>query len=79
MGRIKSTMVKKAAKQLHESVEGFNENFDNNKKLLKGTIYYKSVRNKVAGGIVRLAKKKKLKEKRENKEIKEDGRGTAEN
>jgi ribosomal protein S17E len=71
MGRVKSQMIKKAARQLHEQVEDFSEDFDHNKKLLKGTIHYKSVRNKIAGGIVRLAKKQKHKE---NKRIKEDDR-----
>lgn len=80
MGRIKILMVKKAARQLYESVEDFSDDFEHNKKLLKGTIYYKSVRNKVAGGIVRLASKDKKQKRREQKEDKrtEDDRGTAE-
>jgi len=64
MGRIKSSMVKKAARQLYSEVEGFNADFDNNKALLGGTMEYKSMRNKVAGRIVRLSrndKKKKVK------------------
>lgn len=61
MGRIKSAMIKKAAKQLYEEVEGFNEDFDHNKALLMGTMPYKSMRNKVAGGIVRLASNAKKK------------------
>ena len=63
MGRIKQLMVKKAALQLFEQVEGFNDNFENNKKLLKDTMPSKSVRNKVAGGLVRLANKQKQKDK----------------
>lgn len=63
MGRIKPLMVKKAALQLFEQVEGFNDNFENNKKLLKDTMPSKAVRNKVAGGLVRLAKKQKQKDK----------------
>lgn len=59
MGRIKSTMIKRAAKELVETAEGFTEDFENNKKLLKGTMSYKSVRNKVAGAIVVLKKKEK--------------------
>ena len=55
-------MVKKAALQLFEQVEGFNDNFENNKKLLKNTMPSKSVQNKVAGGLVRLAKKQKQKD-----------------
>lgn len=56
MGRIKSAMIKRTAQQLHASVEGFNSNFENNKKLLKGVFPYKSMRNQIAGAIVKLAK-----------------------
>lgn len=62
MGRIKTLMVKKAAREIFATVEGFTEDFEKNKKLLKNTMPSKSVRNKVAGGIVRLAKQRKLKE-----------------
>ncbi|MFH1289886.1 MAG: 30S ribosomal protein S17e [Nanoarchaeota archaeon] len=62
MGRIKPLMVKKAAADLFVTVEGFSEDFEKNKKLLKDTMPSKKVRNKVAGGIVGLAKKKRLKE-----------------
>jgi len=62
MGRIKPLMVKKAAAELFSSVDGFSEDFDKNKKLLKDTMPSKTIRNKVAGGIVGLAKKKRLKE-----------------
>lgn len=55
-------MVKKAAAELFSSVDGFSEDFDKNKKLLKDTMPSKTIRNKVAGGIVGLAKKKRLKE-----------------
>jgi ribosomal protein S17E len=61
MGRIKSTMMRKAARELVDTTEEFTEDFENNKKLLKGTIPYKSVRNKVAGAIVVLKKRKKQK------------------
>ena len=59
MGRVKPAMIKKAAKQLYEEVHGFNDNFDHNKSLLNGTMEYKSMRNRVAGGIVRLVKNEK--------------------
>jgi len=65
MGRIKSLMIKKAALQLFEEAEGFTEDFENNKKLLKDTMPSKSVRNKVAGGLVRLVRKKRQKESSE--------------
>lgn len=55
MGRIKSLMVKKAAKQLiNEDV--FNTEFENNKKALKNTMPSKPIRNKIAGYITRLMK-----------------------
>ncbi|MBM3233123.1 30S ribosomal protein S17e [Candidatus Pacearchaeota archaeon] len=57
MGRIKSTMVKKAAKQLLET-EHFNTDFDHNKRLLQGHMPSKPIRNKVAGYIARLTKMK---------------------
>lgn len=61
MGRIKSTMVRKAASELFVTLEGFGEDFDKNKKILKGTMPSKKVRNKVAGQISRLAKQKRQK------------------
>ena len=67
MGRIKPIMVKKAASQLFETVDGFGEDFVHNKKLLNGTIVYKSIRNKVAGEIVHLARKLRQKEDAERK------------
>ncbi|MBU0761237.1 MAG: 30S ribosomal protein S17e [Nanoarchaeota archaeon] len=61
MGRIKQLMIKKAARELFATVEGFSEDFEKNKKLLKNTMPSKSVRNKVAGGIVRLATQERQK------------------
>lgn len=62
MGRIKSTMIKRAAFQLAGSIEGFSEDFEHNKKLLGNTMPSKSTRNKVAGGIVRIVRQRNLKE-----------------
>lgn len=57
MGRIKSLMVKKAARQLiNEDV--FNAEFENNKKALKNTMPSKSVKNKIAGYITRINRMK---------------------
>ena len=69
MGRIKSLMIKKAARELHEQVPDFTENFDHNRKILSGSIHYKSMRNKVAGGIVNLVKKQKQKELAKSKKV----------
>jgi len=61
MGRIKSLMVKKAAKQiLDEKV--FNTEFENNKKALKDTMPSKPIKNKIAGYITRLMKVKAQKQ-----------------
>ena len=61
MGRIKSLMVKKAARQLlNERV--FNTEFENNKKALKDTMPSKPIKNKIAGYITRLMKVKALKQ-----------------
>lgn len=57
MGRIKSAMIRKAARELVVTAEGFSTDFENNKKMLKEIFPYKSMRNKVAGCIVQLVKK----------------------
>ena len=60
MGRIKSAMVKKAARELMETEDHqFNENFEHNKKLLGNTMPSKKIRNKIVGYIARLMKTKK--------------------
>ncbi len=74
MGRIKSLMIRKAASELFTTVEGFSEDFERNKKILKDTMPSKSVRNKVAGQISRLAKKKRL--KKHERERQEENIGT---
>jgi len=58
MGRIKSTMIKRAA----------NSEFNHNKKLLGSTMPSKSVRNKIAGYLARIIRVKdnpKVKVKKE--------------
>ncbi|MBS3077269.1 30S ribosomal protein S17e [Candidatus Pacearchaeota archaeon] len=62
MGRIKSTIIKRAAFELFTTTEGFNEDFERNKKILKDTMPSKKVRNKVAGQLSRLARQKRQKE-----------------
>lgn len=55
MGRIKSTMVKRTAKQLVDAnPEIFNEDFENNKKALGNTMPSKGIRNRIAGYISRI-------------------------
>ncbi|MEK6933794.1 MAG: 30S ribosomal protein S17e [Nanoarchaeota archaeon] len=59
MGRIKSLMVKRAAKQLLGDEDTvFTSSFDFNKKLLKNLMPSKPIKNKVAGYIARLIRMK---------------------
>ena len=59
MGRIKSTMVKKTAKNLVGKESAFDESFENNKKILGRTMPSKPIRNKIAGYLARLKKMQK--------------------
>jgi ribosomal protein S17E len=54
MGRIKSTLIKKTARQLLDGENSFTPEFDNNKKLLGRNMPSKSMRNKIAGYLARL-------------------------
>ncbi len=63
MGRIKSLMIKRVSSQLMEGVDTFSDDFEKNKKLLKGVMQYKSTRNKVAGYVTRIVKKQRTRKK----------------
>ncbi len=58
MGRIKSLMVKRAARQLLESEGIFKNSFEHNKKILGSLMPSKPVRNKIAGYIARIIEMK---------------------
>lgn len=59
MGRIKTAMVKRAARGLlRKDSEIFTKDFENNKKMLGNQMPSKRVRNKIAGYISRLIKAK---------------------
>lgn len=60
MGRIKSTMVKKAAKQLIDSEHSFTNSFEHNKKIIGNLMPSKPIKNKIAGYIARLIKMKSM-------------------
>lgn len=63
MGRIKSTLIKRTAKNLLKEQNKFSEEFGNNKRRLGNVMPSKSLRNKIAGYITRInhdSKKKKL-------------------
>ena len=59
MGRIKSKLVKRTANLLLKQENKFNENFEQNKKILKDSMPSKKIRNQIAGYIGRLKKKEK--------------------
>jgi ribosomal protein S17E len=76
MGRIKSLMVKRAAKQLldeknESTARLFSPDFDANKKVLRNTMPSKPIRNKIAGYIARLTRFKIEKQKAEELKQKE--------
>ena len=57
MGRIKSTAIKKAGRQISAANPTlFSEDFNVNKLALRNTMPSKPIRNKVAGYISRLVK-----------------------
>ena len=58
MGRIKSKLVKRTAKNLLKEENKFNDNFEKNKKILKDSMPSKKIRNQIAGYIARLKKVK---------------------
>ncbi len=72
MGRIKSLMIKRAAKKLLEDKESFSESFEHNKKRLKDTMPSKPIRNKVAGYISRLVRMQKESLTKVKKVVKEE-------
>lgn len=67
MGRIKSLMVKKAAKQLLNTSpeQQFTTEFAHNKRILGSTMPSKPIRNKIAGYMARLQRAKKAEAARE--------------
>lgn len=68
MGRIKSTLVKRTARQLLEvSPESFTPAFEDSKRALGSTLPSKKVRNKIAGYIARIKKRTKTVIESDNK------------
>jgi ribosomal protein S17E len=49
MGKIKSKSIRKATKLLSNEGVKFNSNFEEDKKILKGLIISKKLRNQMAG------------------------------
>jgi len=64
MGRIKTALIKRTAKQLLESSpELFGTDFEHNKAALRNIISAKRMRNSIAGYITRLKKREAEKKK----------------
>lgn len=61
MGRIRHTLVKRQAEELFGQAD-FGKDFNKNKELLKkmNVISSKTIRNRIAGYMVRIAGKKKF-------------------
>ena len=59
MGRIKSKLIKRTAKELHARIDNTSTSFEDNKKLLGSTMPSKKLKNKIAGYLVRLEKQKR--------------------
>lgn len=62
MGKIKSKLVRRSAKELIKRGIEFSEDFERNKKILgSNTMPSKKIRNQVAGFLSRLNRKEKQK------------------
>ena len=64
MGRIKSTLIKRTARDLLREENVFSKSFENNKKVLGMTMPSKKVRNKIVGYISHLKSREKQEKKR---------------
>ena len=63
MGNIRTSFVKRIAKELLETYEGrFTTDFDENKRLVEefSTVSTKHLRNKIAGYVTRLVRQEAL-------------------
>jgi len=56
MGRIKSKIIKNTSKNLLKEDNEFTQDFETNKKLIRGTMPSKKIQNKIAGYLARLVK-----------------------
>jgi ribosomal protein S17E len=60
MGKIKSKLIRKAAETLFNEGVKFSEDFEENKKILKGLILSKKLRNQLAGLVTKLSKRRAI-------------------
>ena len=61
MGKIKSKLIKRSAKELVKRGIEFSKDFERNKKILGNTMPSKKIRNQIAGYLSRLNRKEKQK------------------
>ncbi len=59
MGKIKSKSIRKAARVLSNNGVEFSDNFEKNKKILKGLVIGKKLRNQLAGLTAQTKKRQK--------------------
>ena len=59
MGKIKSKLIRRSSKIFLEKGIEFNEDFENNKKILGNTMPSRKLRNSMAGFLAREGKQKK--------------------
>lgn len=64
MGKIKSKMIRRAAKNLDKEGIEFTESFEDNKKILKNTMPSKKLRNQLAGLFSKLKKQERQKKEK---------------
>jgi ribosomal protein S17E len=67
MGRIKSTLIKRTAKQLLNEKDMFTISFEHNKKILGRTMPSKKMRNRIAGHMAHIVQMKEQKAKEPEK------------
>jgi len=58
MGKIKTTLIKRTARELSQRLESISPEFEGNKKILGNTMPSKKLRNKIAGYLVRIEKQR---------------------
>ncbi|MEX0920768.1 MAG: 30S ribosomal protein S17e [Candidatus Pacearchaeota archaeon] len=59
MGKIKSKLIKRTAKELQKKGIEFSEDFEENKKILGKTMPSKKIRNQIAGFLTRERKRER--------------------
>lgn len=57
MGKIKLKLIKRTAKELMKKGIDFTNSFEENKKILTGTMPSKKIRNQIAGLIAKIKKR----------------------